>query len=115
MRNQLRLRLPLQDRRCAPTHRPSRSLRRRRPYVVTFEHVRDPLRVRATDLRDLQLYLRATHPTEAIVSIRDEHGNLAGRPPAVSTAGGHHLQLVLTLTLAVALGAVSYGLSFLLG
>ena len=113
MRNQLWLRLPLRERRCAPTEHRWRSLRRRRPYVVTFEHVREPLRVRAVDLRELRAYLQTSHPGKPIVSIRDEHGNLAGAPPVPATYGAAApWQVAFTLTLA--LGALGYGLSWLL-
>ena len=113
MKNQLRLRLPLRERRCTPTEHPRRSLRRRRPYVVTFEHVREPLHVRAVDLRELRAYLQTSDPGKPIVSIRDEHGNLAGAPPVPATYGAAApWQVAFTLTLA--LGALGYGLSWLL-
>lgn len=114
MENRLRLRnMPLQERRCAPTigHR-WLSFRRRRPYAVRFEHSREPLQVRAADLRELRAYLRANHPGRPIVSIRDWQGNLAGAPPVAAAASAGRWQAVVTV--AVGLGAFCYGLTWLL-
>ena len=114
MENRLQLRLPplLGDRRCAPTLRSP--LRRRRTYVVTFEHCAEPLRLRAADLREVRAYLRSEHPNRHIVSIRDELGNLAGSPPATTRADPRRRpRLVLALAPAL-LAAAGYGLSWLL-
>lgn len=113
MRNHLRLRLPLRERRCAPTGHRWRPLRRQRPYVVTFEHIREPLRLRAADFRELRAYLQARHSGKRIVSIRDEHGRLAGTPP-VPLAGGGARPWQAALILAPTLGGVAYGVSWLL-
>jgi hypothetical protein len=113
MENRLQLRLPplLGERRCAPTL--WSPLRRRRRYIVTFEHGAEPLRVKAADLREVRAYLRSAHPNKHIVSIRDELGNLAGSPPATTRIGAGCRRLMMTL-LPVVLAAFGYGLSWLL-
>ena len=114
MENRVRLRLPLppllEIRRCAHTMRSP--LRRRRRYVVTFEHGAEPLWVRAANLRELRAYLRAVHPTRHIASIRDELGNLAGLPPAPTRVSAGHRRLVILAPIGLA--AVGYALSWLL-
>ncbi len=114
MENRLPLRLPplLGDRRCAPRLR--LPLRRRRRYVVTFEHGAEPLRLKAADLREVCAYLRAEHPNKHVASIRDELGNLAGCPPPLITrVDARRLRLVILLA-PVGLAAAGYGLSWLL-
>ena len=89
-------------------------LRRRRNYIVTFEHRAEPLRLKAADLRELRALLRAEHPTKHITSIKDELGNLAGCPPATTRVdSGHRPRLVMALAPAL-LAAAGYGLSWLL-
>ena len=87
-------------------------LRRRRRYVVTFEHGAEQLRLRAANLRELRGYLRAVHPTRHIASIRDELGNLAGLPPAPTRVSAGHRRLVILAPIGLA--AVGYALSWLL-
>jgi hypothetical protein len=113
MENRLRLRLsPFSGkRRCAPTLRSP--LRRRRRYVVTFEHGAEPLRLKAADLREVRAYLRLEQANRHIASIRDELGNLAGCPPTTARIGAGRRRLVMTL-LPVILAAAGYGLSWLL-
>jgi hypothetical protein len=116
MENRLRLQLlPLRARRCAPLDL-RMPLRRRRHYVVTFEHGAEPLRLKAADLRELRAYLRAEHPNRHIASIRDELGNLAGSPPATTRVDAARWRPVLTFMTvdALGLGALGYGLSSLL-
>jgi hypothetical protein len=83
---------------------------------VTFEHSAEPLRLKAADLREVRAYLRSEHPNKHIASIRDELGNLAGCPPAITRAdSGHRPRLVMALAPALlAFAAVGYGLSWLL-
>jgi hypothetical protein len=116
MENRLWLRLPPLPgkRRCAPIGR--RSFRRRRRYVVTVAHSPEPLQLKAADLRELQAYLRAEHPNKPIASIRDERGNLAGSPQAATRVDQGRWRLVVKLAPveALGLGALGYGLSWLL-
>jgi hypothetical protein len=114
METRLRLRLPPLPgkRRCAPIDLRS-PLRRRRRYIVTFEHGVEPLRLKAADFRELRSYLRAEHPNKHIASIRDEFGNLAGCPPTTTSVGAGRWRLVMTLA-SVGLAGFGYGLSWLL-
>jgi hypothetical protein len=93
------------------------ALRRRRTYLVRFEHSDEPLQLRAANLRELRASLRAEYPREHIVSVRDERGNLAGSPPAAARVDAAPRPPLLTLTAAaaLALGGLGYSLSWLLG
>ena len=93
------------------------ALRRRRTYVVRFEHSDESLQFRAANLRELRAYLRAEYPHEQIVSVRDECGNLAGSPPPAARVDAARRRPLLSLTAvaALALSGLGYSLSWLLG